>query len=41
MTSDIDMTVTLFAALDYLSGKVFAIDRQAAPELELHLICDN
>ena len=51
-------TVTLFAALDYLSGKVFAhtaprhrhqewlaflrkIDKEVAPELELHIICDN
>ena len=51
-------TVTLFAALDYLSGKVFAhtaprhrhqewlaflrkIDEQVAPDLELHIICDN
>jgi hypothetical protein len=51
-------TVTLFAALDYLSGKVFAhtaprhrhqewlaflrkIDKEIAPELELHIICDN
>jgi hypothetical protein len=51
-------TVTLFAALDYLSGKVFAhtaprhrhqewlaflrkIDQATAPELELHIICDN
>ena len=51
-------TVTLFAALDYLSGKVFAhtaprhrhqewlaflrkIDKEVAPELGLHIICDN
>ena len=51
-------TVTLFAALDYLSGKVFAhtappsgvarlpaflrkIDKEVAPQLELHIICDN
>jgi transposase len=51
-------TVTLFAALDYLSGKVFAhtaprhrhqewlaflrkIDKQIAPEFELHIVCDN
>ena len=51
-------TVTLFAALDYLSGKVFAhtaprhrhqewlaflrkIDKEIAPEFELHIICDN
>ena len=50
--------MTLFAALDYLSGKVFAhtaprhrhqewlaflrkIDKEVAPELELHIICDN
>ena len=51
-------TTTLFAALDYLSGKVIAttkeqhrhqewlaflkqIDREVAPELDVHLILDN
>jgi hypothetical protein len=51
-------TVTLFAALDYLSCKVIAtspapsrhqewlaflrkIDKEVAPKLELHIICDN
>jgi hypothetical protein len=51
-------TVTLFAALDYLEGKVLArtapkhthrqwleflkhLDRETAPELDLHLIVDN
>jgi transposase len=51
-------TITLFAALNYLSGKIIsrlakrhttedwiafleAIDQDIAPELEIHIVCDN